>query len=274
MPGRRRERLADTADRHVLYQRSVQEPSAEVDFIEACFRRRRRRPVRLREDFCGTAAVCCAWVERRRGNTAVGLDLDSETLAWGRRHNVSRLSAEEQGRVALLRRDVRRPRAGTGRMDAIAAMNFSWWVFKTRSDLLRYFRSVRRSLVRDGMFFLDIYGGWESMKEHRDRRVIGGSRRGFTYVWDQDRFDPVSNHLLAHISFRLRDGSRVARAYTYDWRLWTIPETREALADAGFRRTTVYWEGEDRRGEGNGVFTASEEGQAGPSFIAYLVAEK
>lgn len=276
MPGaRRRATLAAAADRHVLYQKSVQEPSAEVDFVEAQFRRRRRRrAARLREDFCGTAAVCCAWVQRRRGNVAVGLDLDAATLAWGREHNVARLSPEQQSRLTLMRRDVRRPGRATGRMDAVLAMNFSWWVFKTRPELLRYFRSVRRSLVRDGMLFLDIYGGWESMKEHRDRRVVGGNHRGFTYIWDQDRFDPVTNHLLAHITFRLRDGSRLSRAFTYDWRLWTIPETREVLADAGFRRTTVFWEGEDRRGEGNGVFTPSESGESGPSYIAYIVAEK
>jgi hypothetical protein len=153
-------------------------------------------------------------------------------------------------------------------------MNFSWWVFRTRRDLLGYFRAVRRSLVPDGVFFLDIYGGWESMREQRDRRVVGGAARGFTYTWHQERFDPLTHAMTARVHFRLRDGTRLRRAFTYEWRLWTVPETRDALADAGFSRTTVYWEGEDARGEGNGVFTPAEHGEACPAFVSYIAAER
>jgi SAM-dependent methyltransferase len=266
--------LAATADSHVLYQRAVQEPAAEVEFVNREFRKlRKRMPARLREDFCGTAAVCCEWVRVRPANTAVGLDLCADTLEWARTHNLARLSPSRRRRVRLLRRDVRRPGPGAAGMDLVLAMNFSWWVFRTRSDLLGYFASVRRSLVRDGLFVLDIYGGWESMREQTDRRVVGGSKRGFTYLWHQAAFDPITHHMKAHIHFQLRDRSRIRRAFTYDWRLWTIPETRDALTDAGFTRSTVYWEGEDSRGEGNGVFTPAEHGDAGPAFIAYLVAQ-
>lgn len=275
-------------DPFVLYQRAVQEPDAEVDFIDAEFRRlRRRTPTRLREDFCGTGQVCCAWALRRRANEAVGLDLDRVTLDWGLARNVAKLRPATRERVSLLRRDVLRPwkvlageRVGPrgagawGRMDVVYAGNFSWWVFHTRRDLLAYFRGVRRSLVRDGLFVLDIMGGWEVTREQRERWAIGGTKRGFTYQWHQEKFDPVTARATCHIGFKLRDGRRMPRAFTYDWRVWTVPETRDALADAGFTRTTVYWEGDDRKGGGNGVFRPTERGEACASFIAYIVAER
>ena len=98
--------------------------------------------------------------------------------------------------------------------------------------------------------------------------------RGFTYVWHQARYQPVTGHLLCHIHFRFPDGSRMDQAFSYDWRLWTLPELREILLQAGFRRVTVYWEGDDGKGGGNGEFTPSAEGEADGGWIAYVVAEK
>ena len=61
---------------------------------------------------------------------------------------------------------------------------------------------------------------------------------------------------------------------TYDWRIWTLPELTEMLIEAGFKKATVYWEGTDENGEGNGVFTPTTEGEADAGWIAYIVAEK
>jgi len=63
MPSRRArhriEPLSEIADRHRLYELAVQDAGAEVAFVDRTFRRLRRRPAEtLREDFCGTAAVC------------------------------------------------------------------------------------------------------------------------------------------------------------------------------------------------------------------------
>jgi len=159
-------------------------------------------------------------------------------------------------------------------MDLILALNFSYWVFKDRSTLLRYFRSVHRSLARRGVFILDIYGGPDSLEELRERRPIGGKKRGFTYIWDQARIDHITNETLCHIHFRFPDGRSIRKAFTYDWRIWTIPEVRDVLTDAGFSRTTVYWEGDDDKGSGNGVFRPQKRGEPGKAFIAYIVAER
>ena len=50
---------------------------------------------------------------------------------------------------------------------------------------------------------------------------------------------------------------------------------REALNDAGFKATEVYWEGigEDSN-EGNGVFTLQETAENTESWIAYIVGIK
>ena len=71
------------------------------------------------------------------------------------------------------------------------------------------------------------------------------------------------------------DGSRLKRAFSYEWRLWTLPELREILEEAGFDPVTVYWQGTDEEtGEGDGVFEPAEEGEPDPSWIVYIVAER
>jgi hypothetical protein len=268
-------RPRSSPDRHILYQKAVQCVEAEIDFVDDTFRAlRKRRARRLREDFCGTAATSCEWVRRRPGNIAVGLDLDQPTLDWAHAHNLASLTPAQRKRITLVRRNVNSPGRDAGAMECILAMNFSYWIFKTRPQLRAYFRRVRESLVKDGIFFLDIYGGWETTKIQKERRQIGGEKRGFTYIWDQASFDPATNHGTNYIHFRLADGTLLRRAFTYEWRVWSIAEVRELLHEAGFRRVTVYWEGDDDNGEGNGVFTPGESGEQCPVFISYIVAEK
>lgn len=262
-------------DKHTLYERAVQAPGADLDFAARVYHRlNKSRPLRLREDFCGTAAIASEWVRRSKAHSAVGLDLHKPTLAWGLKHHIHTLAPDAQSRIRLLRRSVLSPGRDAGDMDVILALNFSYWVFKDRSVLLQYFRAARRSLDPRGLFILDIYGGPDAFDEIVDRTRIGGKKPGFTYIWDQARVDHLTNETLCHIHFKLADGRRIDKAFTYDWRIWTVPEVRDILADAGFKRTTVYWEGNDKRGGGNGIFRPQKRGDCGASFIAYIVAEK
>jgi SAM-dependent methyltransferase len=265
--------IAATADRHRLYEQSVQCPEAEVDFIDQTYRRLRARSARrLREDFCGTASVCCEWVTRRKTNRAIGVDIDRDVLDWGRAHNLQRLSGGQAGRVRLVEGDVLN--ADTGAQDVICAMNFSYWLLKERAALLRYFRRVRRDLKDDGVFFLDAYGGYDSYRVITEERPIEGTDGDFTYVWEQERYEPISGRLVCHIHFGFPDGSRLDRAFSYDWRLWSLPEIRELLAEAGFRRVICYWQGWDENGDPDGIFVPVEEGEPDAGWIAYLTAEK
>ncbi len=269
----RRRDMASRADRHRLYELSVQCAEAELDFVSDTFKALRgRRPRSLREDFCGTANVCAEWVRRGARNTAVGVDLDGEVLEWARRNRLAPLTDKQRARVALIQDDVLRARAQP--VEVLLAMNFSYWLFKERAELLRYFRTARDNLVDDGIFFLDAYGGYDSFREIDEEREIDDGEEGFTYIWDQDRFNPVNNHLVCHIHFAFPDGSVMERAFSYDWRLYTLPEIRDLLHEAGFARTTVYWQGWDEDGEPSGDFYPTEEADADAGWICYIVAEK
>jgi hypothetical protein len=235
-------------DRYALYEAAVQGAEHDLDFISRVYARANRRAPRLlREDFCGTALLSCEWVARGRGNRAWGLDLDPEPLAWARAHRLARMRSAAS-RITLQRRDARSVSAR--RVDAVVALNFSYWVFKTRAELTRYFRAARRSLLPGGMLFANAFGGTEAMHTLTETRRVkatqgpdGGRIPGFTYVWEQAQFNPVDHHLLAHIHFRFRSGAVMRRAFTYDWRLWTLPEIRECMIEAGFRSAEVYVEG-------------------------------
>jgi len=265
--------MADQADRHRLYELSVQCAEAEIDFVENAFKRLRGRPARLlREDFCGTANVCSEWVSRHRNNRAIGIDLDREVLDWGRRNRVAALKPGQRKRLRLIEADVLK--ADTEPVDIVSAMNFSYWLFKDRKTLKRYFRRVHKALKGDGILFMDAYGGYDSFREIEEEREIDDGGKGFSYIWDQAHFNPIDHNLQCHIHFAFPDGSRLERAFSYDWRLWTLPEIRDLLAEAGFSKVTVYWQGWDENGEADGEFLPATQGSADAGWICYLTAEK
>ena len=268
---RRKKTAAERADKYRLYEKAVQNPEAEVEFISTTFRQLRgRRPWRLREDFCGTAAICCEWVRRRRGNEALGIDLDPEVLAWSQRHRVPKLKNGQQQRLRLLNADVLGVQVQRT-ADVIAAFNFSYWIFADRRRMLDYFRGVYQGLTEDGLFFLDAFGGAEAVQTQKEVTRF----KKFRYIWDQAEYDPISGMQTCHINFRFPDGSRLEPAFSYRWRVWTLPEIRELLEEAGFSRVTFYWEGTDpRTGEGDGLYKPAERGEADPAWVVYILAAR
>ena len=264
---------AANADRHELYQLSVQNVEAEIDFIDETFEDiRDREAVLLREDFCGTGNTSSEWVRRRDTNRAVGLDIDEPTLQWGIEHHVNKLNPEQKSRILLHNRNVLEPGDAVG-VDCVLAMNFSYWLFKTRDELRNYFQTVRASLGKDGVFFLDHYGGSEAMTETKEAKKIDeGPGRKFTYVWEQKEYNPITNDMECRIHFKFPDKTRMNDAFVYHWRLWSLVEIRELLSEAGFSEVHVYWEGEDDDGEGNGEYEPTLKGAADPAFINYIVA--
>lgn len=257
-------------DKYELYSEAVQSVDTDVDFYLQAYREQRgskKRPYTLREDFCAAGLLCKEWVSRGKQQRAVGLDLDEEPMQYGRDHYLKDLKNDQKARVLLVKKNVldrNLPKA-----NIICAVNFSYYVFKTRDLLGRYFRSVQRSLKKDGLFIVDCFGGSQCSDEIEDRT----KKKGFTYYWEQKSFDPISNEAKFAINFRYQ-GKKYNDVFTYDWRMWTIPEIRDLMIDAGFKRTTVYWEGTTRSGGGDGEFTQSEKGEACLSWIAYIVAEK
>jgi SAM-dependent methyltransferase len=254
-------------DPFVLYQQAVQSPEADIGMVDRHYRKLAGRPARtFREDFCGTALLSCAWVQLGPERRAMGIDLDAPTLRWARKHNLSQLSDDERGRIDLVRANVLD--VHTPKTDIRAAFNFSYWVFKTRPQMLAYIRNAKRSLNRGGMLMIDVWGGSESLTVHQDRKRV----RGFTYIWDQRSFDPISGFCDCRIHFEFPDGSRLRNAFTYDWRLWTLPEMRDILDEAGFKDIHVLWETTERStGRGSGIFRRTERAEAEKSWIACLI---
>ena len=261
--------MAEQADIHELYEESVQNVENEVDFLRTTFRERRDRTAySFREDFCGTASLACEWVRQGSEYSAIGVDIDPSVLDWGRRNRVSKLGTEDQARVRLIESDVQT--VETPKVDILAAFNFSYWIFEQREQMVAYMRRCFEALEDDGILFMDMFGGPESFEETKEKT----KHDGFTYIWHQAKFHPVTNHMQCYIHFKFPDGSKIKRAFSYAWRLYTAPELRDMLHDAGFSTVTVYWEGEDEDGEGNGEFTPDAKGEADLAWIAYIVAEK
>lgn len=257
---------AKTADKHTLYQLSVQAPETEVDFLNSWFTKiRGRKPLSFREDFCGTAILCAAWVKSHKQRTATGLDIDRPTLDWGIKHNLAPLG-DAQERVTLLQQDVRAK--VKQKHDIICAFNFSYWIFKTREEMKNYFKVVRSGLAKGGLFFLDAYGGWESHEPMQEHRKI---KNGFTYVWDQNTFDAITHDVTNYIHFEFQDGTKLQKAFRYDWRFWSLPELQELLVEAGFSKVHVYWDtSEDPSQDAYRLRTRAPNQ---PGWLAYMVAE-
>lgn len=257
-------------DKHAFYQLSVQCVEAEIDFVSETFQQLRGRDgVTLREDFCGTAQTSCEWVERDMTHISYAVDFDPLVLQWGEQNNVKRLTTEQQQRIKLLNSDVLTVK--TPPMDMILAMNFSYFIFMSRVEMRRYFEAVYQSLVSDGVFFLDAFGGYEAAKELTEERECDG----FTYIWDQAYFNPITSEMQCYIHFVTDEGIRMDRAFSYYWRLWTLPEITELLTEAGFQQVDVYWEGTDEdSGEGNNIYTPTRQGTADAGWICYIVAQR
>lgn len=267
--------LAQQADKYVCYQKSVQEPEHEVTFFDQAYKDAfgNKKALHLREDFCGTFAVCCKWVKSSPRRSALGVDLDPEPLAWGKANNLTQLTDAQKKRVRLVEQDVRqrnRPQA-----DILAAQNFSFWLFKTREAVIEYFKVARSNLAAQGLMVMDMMGGGECLEEdHKDVRTIVKGKKGFKYIWTQESHNPVNHDAKFTITFKFKDGSKIAPAFTYEWRFWSIPEVMEMLKEAGFSESHVYWEVLDEAGEETGEWERVIEAPSDPSWVCYIVAIK
>jgi len=268
-------KMAQLADRHDLYQKSVQGPDSDIPFFAYHYENYTGKKLRdFREDFCGTAALASYFVTEHPENRAMGVDLDWPTLNWGIKHNVSCLTPGQQQRLTLVHGNVLDHHPSKAQMTV--AMNFSYMVFKERPTLLKYFKRAKKSLRPEGLFMVDIWGGSESFVlqeeprevENPDDDLIGD----FTFIWDQDVFDPATHFYTTRIHFAFEDGSELRDAFVYDWRLWTMPEVMELMREAGFADVHFLWEGTNRRtGEGTNTYHRLAKGEADTAWIAYVI---
>ncbi len=273
--------LAELADRHVLYQKSVQATDFEIEFYEDRYREirgKRKKPTLLREDFCGTAMLAADWCISNTKRRAIGVDLCSDTLRWGLENNIKPAGASVEKRITLLNDNVLT--VVSEKADILCAMNFSYCIFETRDLLREYFVNARNGLKEDGLLFLDLLGGTGTIDVTEEEKEIEIDGQQATYVWEQATFNPIDNHMQCYIHFNFEDGSRLEKAFTYAWRLWSIPEIKELLLEAGFSKVHIYWEEfvegddpDDEYLEGTGNYRAVTEIDQQESWLAYFAVE-
>ena len=257
------------ADKFSLYELSVQDSAFEVELAVQQYKKRRgTRPRILREDFCGTAANACRWVQDHPEARAIALDLDQPTLEWARKHNVEPLGKAAE-RVELRQRDVRT--VTSPKADVVQAFNFSSYLFYPLPELLTYLRCVRRSLAPGGIIMLDGYGGWDSQRPLSERRTVKSPAGTFGYVWEQADFNPIDNRALCHIHFEFKNGKRWKRAFTYDWRMYSPVEVCDALRATGFHNIEVLWDFEED--DEFCDYRPASQVENCPGWLAYVVAD-
>ena len=269
------------SDIHWLYEASVQNVDTDLDIGARIYRTHwKRKPLTVREDFCGTAKLAARWVERGKLHEAWGIDFHKPTLDWGIRHNVSELSAKQQERLHLVCGDVLEE--STPKVDLTFALNFSFCVFKQREVLRNYFKRVYNALNPEGLFVMDIYGGSESvLAKCDDVREIPGFKTpeglkipDFEYIWEQADYNPINHDTTCHIHFKVPGCGKIKKAFTYEWRLWTLMELQEILLEAGFSKAEIYLHGFDDDGESDEIFRRRKTYVNVQGWVAYVVGAK
>jgi ubiquinone/menaquinone biosynthesis C-methylase UbiE len=249
------------------YERSVQNAQSEVLFMHDEFKRfYGRSPMVFREDFCGTGAISCEWVKQHKNCEAYGVDLDGEPIGMGKIRHFSALDRSQQKRMHYLQKNVLSVK--TPAVDVVCAFNFSYFIFKNRKQMLQYFKAVRKSLKKQGVFFLDIFGGPESQKLVTDVKKL----KNLTYYWECQHFNPFTHDCTFAIHFKDAKGKKHENVFTYNWRFWMMPEIRDLLLEAGFSKTVAYWEGDDEDGNGNGEFSPAEDPENCDAWVSYIAA--
>lgn len=252
-------------DRFSLYELCAQAPERDVRVLAAIHG---GSPRVLGEDFCGTAALSRAWAQLSPRHRAVAVDHDAATLARAGNHP----------RVGLIRADVMAVRE---RADLIAVLNFSVGELHSREKLVAYLAHAKRRLGRGGVFVCDIYGGADAhLTGTVEQQVKGPGGERITYAWEQRTADPFTGRVVNAMHFAVRGGSRGGRAvlqriddaFVYDWRLWSVPELREAMSEAGFALTEVYSRVPDAV-DAEGAFhmlPIDDASEVGDSFSVYI----
>jgi hypothetical protein len=243
-------RASAVLDKYALYEASVQAPKWDLKNLARIYEEHTGKDARLlREDFCSTAAICAAWTERHADNHAVGVDLDPEPLAWARAHRFPRVKGAD--RITLIEGNV--CVAHKPSVDIACGLNFSWWIFKQRQDLLAYLKASRASLRPGGILVLNAFGGTdaelvtiEKTRKRSGTSIDGTPYPAFTYVWEHKRVNAIDRNLLAYIHFEVSGGRSIKKAFTYDWRLWTLPEVRDLALEAGFADFRIWKEVDGR----------------------------
>ena len=265
-------------DVYELYEASVQNIETDINFAKRVFKRYNNKiPKIIREDFCGTAKLAINWALKDDKNKSIGIDLNKSTLQWSKKNSLSKLNKSQKNRVKLLNEDVLN--CITSKVDITFALNFSYFYFRERQLLKKYLHNVKNSLKKNGLIIMDIYGGTESViVKQDDPRTIQGFTSfnniqipDFEYIWDQKKYNPINNYTTCSIHFKIPKYGYIKDAFTYEWRLWSIPEILEIMTEVGFKKTAVYLHDFDDEGISDEIFRVRKNYENTEGWIAYIV---
>ncbi len=258
-------------EKYTLYEAAVQSPEGEIEILKDVYQKlRNKQPLILREDFCGSSALSTAWVKAHKQHTAYGVDLDMDPLEFAFKHHIEGMNETEQERIKLICGNVLT--AKTPLADIVAALNFSYYIFKDRKKLKEYFKSAFKHLKKDGIFFIDLFGGVDAQRELEEKT----DRGSFYYYWDCVSYNPIDHHVkfAIHFKHKKKNAEKIENVFEYDWRWWTMPELKDLLLEVGFTKVHCLWEGDDGKGGGNGNFEIATKEENCESWVAYLAACK
>ncbi|KAL2894220.1 Xin actin-binding repeat-containing protein 2 [Bienertia sinuspersici] len=177
------------------------------------------------------------WLRTDPRRSAIGVDLDLEALNWCMENNVNKLleaslvksshpenlmenvtiqenedSAQKipvensLGSAASvsggnLKKDFSFP----GR-DIVCAFNYNCCCLQKRKELVAYSKHAFDALSRKG------------------------------YTWEQAEFDAIQRMTRISLHYQLhKPQKKIRNAFSYNWRLWSLPEIRDYLEETGYR---------------------------------------
>jgi len=264
-----------------FYELCVTEPTRVIPFLLAAHA---HNPRTLREDFSGSAALARAWAASHATRRAIAVDLDPAPLKRARARRVRTIEADCE--------------TCTARADIIAATNFPIGYHHTRRDLLRYLKSARASLNRRGILVFDLYGGRDAFTPGKIIQLLRAPKQKpwsgelIEYTFEQREANPLTARVTDALHFKAwpartkmptRPGAKqpdptinIPNAFTYDWRLWSIPELHDALTEAGFTTIDVHSRlGDAIDNEGRVLLNpASSADDLDENWVVYVVARK
>lgn len=241
-----------------LYRLAVQHPLAEVAFLARVHQHYRNRTrlktsratapaSRLREDFAGTAAVAQTWVAMDENHRALAIEKHLPTLRWARKRVREELGDRAEDLIFLAGDVMQWAPPTTPKVDLVAALNFSLFIYHRPGELLGYLKHARRCLAGGGVLVVDAFGGPGAMRAGIQKRMVRPDPcegiAAFEYQWEQRSYNAVNNRLDCRIHFDLGPAGKRKNAFVYDWRLWTLAELTDAMLEAGFVRAQVWGQG-------------------------------
>jgi hypothetical protein len=225
----------NTPSKYELYQKSVQNVKKEVEFFKKVFRLiYNKMPTTFREDFCSTALLSCEWVKGNVLNSAVGIDFDQETLDWGMQNNINNLTTGSD-RIKLIKQDVLEQFDPSQKFEIICSLNYSHFLLPTRKQILKYFQNVVLNLESKSVFILDFYGGSHIFSDHKYQH----NKSSDFYEFSGKQMNILNNQSKCSLNYKIKK-NKYKPMFSFNFRIYSIIELREALEEAGFNEFKLY----------------------------------